>query len=109
MSQPLDPTMAELQADLTHVLEDTEQAVARIIDAVNMLAASIGADDAASHAQLDAILAACSFQDICGQRIRRIARRLEGQTHADASPLLHGPQSEGVALTQEDIDRMMKE
>jgi chemotaxis regulatin CheY-phosphate phosphatase CheZ len=118
--QPPASVVAQAKETLQLVLNETEHAAETIIAAVNALHSSISGEDSAARAQLDVILAACSFQDICGQRIRNVLKQLDTLGNAaatqakpasadDPASLLNGPQAAGTALTQEEIDRMLNE
>lgn len=120
--------MPDATLHLNDVLESTEQATTTIIDA----ATAIGyvAEEAALspesrkkiNGEISRIYEACSFQDISGQRIKKVLSHmnaLEAQlvrlsdtaksTVAPPNPvdpLLNGPQLSSQAPTQSEVDRL---
>jgi chemotaxis protein CheZ len=125
--------------ELDEVVQHTEQATNKIMDkcdAINRIAIAINSPWATKDLRdiSLAILEACSFQDITGQRIRKVMRTLAeieirvarlmalfGGTmpdtdHADPSAakkrpdehLMQGPQLSGHATSQEEIDKLLE-
>ncbi|MFO0108914.1 MAG: protein phosphatase CheZ [Alphaproteobacteria bacterium] len=125
--------------ELDEVVQHTEQATNKIMDkcdAINRIAIAINSPWATKDLRdiSLAILEACSFQDITGQRIRKVMRTLAeieirvarlvalfGGTmpdtvHADPSAaikrpdehLMQGPQLRGQATSQEEIDKLLE-
>lgn len=96
---------------LDTVVLEQERAVDRILGLLELLL-PLARDDAA-RLRFEAIMEACSFQDITGQRVRKVSRLLrflaeKGELSApglgtvDALP---GPTKKG--LSQEDVDRLL--
>jgi chemotaxis protein CheZ len=113
----------------------TEEATNAIMEAAEAMLAAEGEDEATYKALVNdkvmSIFEACSFQDLTGQRIARVVETLE---HVEArigrfaaavrteggdetqetererrarELLLHGPQSRGEAIAQNEIDALM--
>ena len=129
-SQRLPTAGAELDA----VVADTERATETImLAAEGVLELDPGDDPAAYKAQIDdammQVIEACSFQDITGQRVSKVVNTLEhieermerfatvmgvqdagaNQTDKDKwreENLLNGPQLDGPAVAQDDIDAL---
>ena len=131
-----DEHIATATDELDAVVGATEKATFAIFDACDAIGAVAGAVDAENAAKLNdavtRIYEACNFQDITGQRITKVVRALrhiedkvdalvaalgEEAFHAaepapaqDEDPdkaLLHGPQAEGQAISQDEIDRLL--
>ncbi|MFN7452196.1 MAG: protein phosphatase CheZ [Alphaproteobacteria bacterium] len=125
--------------ELDEVVQHTEQATNKIMDkcdAINRIAIAINSPWPTKDLKdiSLAILEACSFQDITGQRIRKVMRTLAeieirvarlvalfGGTMPDnmlADPatakkrpdehLMEGPQLRGQGASQEDIDKLLE-
>lgn len=124
----------EAGRELDEVVEATENATVSIMEAAETIMGADGADPEAYKALVDekmiVIFEACSFQDITGQRIRKVVRTLGwiedrlGQLSqklkiADAEPthegeteeerrqrelILHGPQRKGEGVSQDFVD-----
>ncbi|MEO5374928.1 MAG: hypothetical protein H7840_11705 [Alphaproteobacteria bacterium] len=105
--------LAAAVKQLEAVVKEQERAVDRIIGLVEPLMS------ATKHKpvllRLEAIIEACSFQDLTGQRVRKVARLLKyladkGDLSAAGAPPpqddLPGPTQKG--LTQEDVDRLLR-
>lgn len=126
--------MPDSKRQLDDVLQTTESAAVTILEATSAIGAAI-AESTASEATKQAvndetmkIFEACSFQDISGQRIKKIISRisvLEDQlkrlsdlanmqassTPAPAKkpagdPLMSGPQLSGEGPSQADVDQL---
>ena len=129
--------IASASLELTEVVRHTEEATNAIMDnaeAIMQLAA--GMSDVASSAKINAhaisVLEACSFQDITGQRIKKVLKTLEQiefrignlvklfggtlpegyqlgeietSTRRPDEDLLNGPQLSG-APNQDDVDKL---
>lgn len=124
----------EAGRELDAVVESTEEASGAIMTAAEEIMAADASDPAAYKAMVDErmiiIFEACAFQDLTGQRIRKVIKTLtwidERIAHlaqklklagADAEPedesederrmrelLLHGPQMKGDGVTQDAVD-----
>ncbi len=112
----------------------TEEATNAIMAAAEAMLGAEGEDEATYKAIVNEkvmqIFEACSFQDLTGQRIARVIETLEniearigrfaaavkGPEHGSPEEterekrarelLLHGPQSKGVAIGQDDVDAL---
>jgi chemotaxis protein CheZ len=121
-------------AELDAVVKDTEAATETIMQAAESVMELSPAEDldaykSAVDAQMMAIIEACSFQDITGQRVSKVVgtlEHIEGRISRFASVmgvkdavqekndkerwretnLLHGPQIGGPATKQESIDAL---
>lgn len=131
-----DEHIATATDELDAVVGATERATFAIFDACDVVGAVAGAVDAENAGKLNdavtRIYEACNFQDITGQRITKVVKALkhielkvdalvaalgEEAFHApdpaqpgDDDPdkaLLHGPQSEAQAASQDEIDRLL--
>lgn len=122
--------MPDATLHLTDVLESTEKATHNILDAATTIdsvtqASSMAAGDKAKvNAQVLLIYEACSFQDISGQRIKKVLRHLnelehklahlsetargKAQTKRADEHLLNGPALSGEAPSQAEIDALFK-
>lgn len=92
---------------LETAVQEQEQAVIRILGLAERMADS---RDRVTQLQADGVMEACSFQDLTGQRIRKVIRLLrvlsgvgEGAALAAATP----PPPEKSGLSQEDVDRLL--
>jgi chemotaxis protein CheZ len=120
-------------AELGEVVRETESATDRIMTAVEeILGADLTGADPDTAAKVGEaacrVLEACSFQDITGQRLNKIAHllggfqsgldrmlHLLGSDIEDAPPkpktkeqaLLKGPQLEGEGIGQDDVDKLV--
>ncbi|MGB0684448.1 MAG: hypothetical protein ACPGOV_17225 [Magnetovibrionaceae bacterium] len=111
----LNRAVSELEA----AVQETEKAAERILGIAELMIAHV---DAPSQQRLIAIMEACSFQDLTGQRIRKVGRLIKylrdtrqvsaaeiaGAAKAAAPPpppQPTPPQPEG--LTQEEVDRLL--
>ena len=114
--------------ELDAIVEHTAVATGTILDACEQLddlAAALSTEVAASvQGQTMRIYEACSFQDLTGQRIGKVIAALKAiesriesmntrfgstacEPPAQQDPLLNGPQSAGVAISQAEIDRLL--
>jgi len=123
--------MPDAALHLNDVLQATEDATNIIMDAVTAIGTLVDSAGIAFEAkeaiseQVGKVYEACSFQDITGQRIKKVLQHLgtlENQllrlsktaqahkmtAHLSADPLLNGPQLTAVAPNQEDIDNMFE-
>ncbi len=119
----------EATDELDAIVEHTAAATETILDAcenLDQLASTLG-DEGASSIQNETIriYEACSFQDITGQRISKVVAalklietRIEAITGRygvanvtrgveDPNSLLNGPQSPDVAISQDEIDKLL--
>ncbi len=119
----------EATDELDAIVEHTAAATETILDAcenLDQLASTLG-DEGASSIQNETIriYEACSFQDITGQRISKVVAALkliESRIEAitgrygvanvtrgveDPNSLLNGPQSPDVAISQDEIDKLL--
>jgi chemotaxis protein CheZ len=131
-----EPAIVDASAHLDEVIKATEAATNTImdsVDAISSAATGIGGDQ--EQKILDAttrIYEACNFQDVTGQRIRKVIKLLENieeriaklnelfgndddliQIVSDKKPepmsdaaLMNGPQLAGQAASQSDIDAL---
>lgn len=130
-----DKNIAHAALELNEVVRHTEEATNTIMDNAEAILrlSSAGASSEAFSEKATAIMEACSFQDITGQRIKKVLKTLTqielrvgnliklfggeipaglqigeietGQRRADES-LLNGPQLSGEAPSQADIDKL---
>lgn len=121
--------MPDSKSQLGDVLQSTEEATMAIITHVSAVQEIVGSstmEDAAKQQVQDHVMQvfeACSFQDISGQRIQKVMARIQALEEqlqrlsnsarqdgvADDKPrdlLLNGPQLNGQAPDQAEIDRM---
>lgn len=124
-----------IAAELNEVVRHTEEATNTIMDqteALQKLAATPPIDGAKVSDHAMAILEACSFQDITGQRIKKVLQIIDqvemridrlvgllggnvgtsetetlatGKERADES-LMAGPQMSGQGVSQADVDKL---
>lgn len=130
--QDINGTMVPNATDeLDEVVEETAKATDAIMDACDVMQ-SLDIPEPYKSAVVDQvtkIYEACSFQDITGQRIRKVVRTLRdiegridnllvafpaGEGEKDAvkesgsvSPLLNGPQLGGQGVSQDEIDKLL--
>ncbi len=126
----------EAGRELDAVVESTEAATNAIMESAEAIMAADGADPEAFKALVDekmvTIFEACSFQDITGQRIRKVVRTLtwiedrlaglaktlkidddEGEAEESDEErrmrelILHGPQHAGEGVDQNFVDDVM--
>lgn len=114
MSQNNAARMAECRKLIDEVIDTTEHAVDKIIHEVKKLQA--WASGTEQQTSLGNVVEACSFQDLTGQRLKKIIKiidQIEGKTPANAteerlkqesSGLLDGPSSNGKS--QDEIDKL---
>lgn len=122
--------MPDATLHLNDVLQSTEEAITTIIEAATAIGYIGDGEDMPPEAkqkiadQVSRIYEACSFQDISGQRIKKVLAHmnaLEGQLlrlsetargpaepvkNKPGSELLNGPQLSGQAPTQQEVDQM---
>jgi len=123
--------LPEAGEELNAVVQETEEAANTIMTAAEEIMSADGATDGfAEQVQTAAIriIEACAFQDITGQRLRKVVQtlvfveerlsRLRESLGPDLeeaagveepegdSALLHGPQLSGRAIEQADVDAM---
>lgn len=120
--------------ELDAVVEATAEASGKIMDccdAIQAQAESIKTPEGqAIVTEVTKIYEACSFQDITGQRIKKVVKTLKsieervdklvaaigesaqgagGDTRSGDAALLNGPQLKGHGVSQEDIDKLLSE
>jgi chemotaxis protein CheZ len=114
--------------ELETVVQSTEEAANRIMAAAEKIAAALDtrAPKTAVREQLNAIFEACAFQDLTGQRVRRVLdqlrsldRMLQELVEHSHRPGEHGPDQrepirltleidgQGPDLAQHEIDQLM--
>lgn len=123
--------MPDAALHLNDVLESTETATNTILDAATQIGSIAGAsalDEESKqklNEQVGMIYEACSFQDISGQRIKKVLRHLseleeklmnlsesaKGQQRdtKPVDPLLNGPALSAVAPSQAEVDALFKQ
>lgn len=91
--------MSPVLSDIAALRQDLDDAAVEILDHTlrgMALCEAEELDRAALRDVCSAILAACSFQDLAGQRLQRIEDSLIGRTDArDDAHLLNGPANGG--------------
>ncbi|MEQ8604499.1 MAG: hypothetical protein RIB45_14385 [Marivibrio sp.] len=117
-AEALRGVIADTEDAAQHLLSVTE----RVDRALDLLRGRPGLQDGAAADALDqlndslvVLIEGCSFQDLTGQRLERVARVLEGVSAgrggaAEDDPfgdaLLHGPQTNGAGLDQSAVDSL---
>lgn len=127
INQKFIPTATD---ELDEVIEETAKATDGIMDSCDTLQALDMPEPYKSQVsdEVTKIYEACSFQDITGQRIRKVVRTLKdielkiaeimetlGHTGGDTTgdnrtgdaALLNGPQMQGQGVSQDDIDKLL--
>ena len=116
----------QANSDLDSVVEDTEGAVNKIIDAaeeIGKIVKAVGDKDIIKNIMGEAnnIIEACHFQDINGQRIKRTRITLHNIAGSSRSSkemiidhrmdahLMQGPSEGGGCQSQADVDRLFDE
>jgi chemotaxis protein CheZ len=128
----------ELNAVVTSTADATNSIMSACEEMEQMIASGQSADKEAMVALVTKVYEACTFQDITGQRIRKvIATLLEIESKVqrimetisekvgpvkvlgeriekpvsieDSKSLLHGPQLAGQGVSQDDIDKLLAE
>lgn len=122
---------AEATNTIMAAMEENEQIVAEVKKGIADKALAAKLDKIANNAA--AVFEACSFQDITGQRIGKVAKSLgyvekhvnvlidtwgrgevekievkPDQEKTADEKLLHGPQIEGKGVTQDEIDKLFQ-
>jgi len=108
---------------LDFVLSEQDHAATRILGLAELLMAH--APDAATRLRIEAIMESCAFQDVTGQRLRRVRGLLSrltslpaGTVRLEARPIAPAPSAvvaldetissgEG-GLTQAEVDRLLR-
>lgn len=131
--------MPDSSEQLHNVLESTEEATTTILDAANSIQEILGKEtlSEAGRTQLDElvmkIFEACTFQDISGQRIKKVQKNLTAlqdklmamstavngsalssvpmpaAKQTESESLMNGPQLNGEGPSQDDIDKMFSQ
>lgn len=127
ISQKFIPTATD---ELDEVVEETAKATDTIMDTCDTLNAMELPEPYKTlvFEEVTKIYEACSFQDITGQRIRKVVRTLKdielkiasimeaigahegeasGDTRTGDAVLLNGPQLQGQGVSQDDIDKLL--
>ncbi len=102
-------------------IADTERGVDRILGLVELLMERADKD---AYLKLEGIMEACSFQDLAGQKLRKIERLLEhlqtktlitvpggldvARAQATAAERDVHPAASSPGLSQEQVDRLLK-
>ena len=131
-------TLASME--LNEVVRHTEEATNKIMDHTDAIMKLSGAVEKGSGTKISnhaaEILVACSFQDITGQRVKKVMRTLEeievrvgklvkifggdlpegmcleaiaGRTQRTDEHLMEGPQFKDKAKSQEEVDKLFNE
>ena len=97
---------------LESAVREQEQAVDRILGLIEEVRPRL--DDRHAQFQMDAIMEACAFQDVTGQRIRKVAKlvaylRDHKKVKATELPSVAKPDDppSSPGLSQADIDRLL--
>ena len=121
--------------ELSAVVDSTAEATSRIMDECEKISKAVaGADPAVADAVSSGVMSiyeACSFQDITGQRIKKVVKTLKlieekvgnmlamlghdrgspapekGHDPMDEAALLNGPSMPGQGISQEEIDKLL--
>ena len=120
--------MPDATLHLNDVLQATEEATTVILDAAMAIGNFVengNVNKQLINDQLGRIYEACSFQDISGQRIKKVLQHLtslesqlarlsetaRGQAAPakPADPFLHGPALTGTGPSQEEVDNLFKQ
>ncbi|MFN3075686.1 MAG: hypothetical protein ABT940_02170 [Alphaproteobacteria bacterium] len=94
---------------LEAAVKEQERAVERILGLVEPLVARAPAGPIAL--KLEGIIEACSFQDLTGQRIRKVSRLIKhlAEKGQITAPMIEEPVTTTKAgLTQEEVDRLLR-
>ena len=101
------PAVAEIQAAQIEIAEAADAILFAAETSLSRLAA-YRAGDAAGLVDIEralcAILGACAFQDLSGQRLSKIEGWLCGVTSGQGDPLARGPSLHGDGLDQDAAD-----
>lgn len=108
--------MTDLQSDITTAMQENEAATHQVLDAVLRILSWIdlsphGFSSGEIRRECTAIMEACAWQDIVGQRLARVAGSvpLSHGITPSGDPLLNGPASPGSGLTQQDVEKLLRE
>ena len=117
LSPTAQKNLADMHAELESAVKEMEQAVEGIIDAAITAQADV---PPAAQAAIGQVIELCAFQDISGQRIRKVQRfldSLQGKSNGlatdarkaqQAAGLLDGPGKSGGTHSQGEIDNLFK-
>ena len=105
---------ASILAELTAVQLGISEAADAILFATELSLARLAAARAGEAGAIDdieralcAILGACAFQDLSGQRLAKIEGWISGTgSVGDGDPLAHGPARQGEGLNQDAADAL---
>lgn len=124
--QAVEGALRAAVGQLDAVLEEQERAANRILGLAELLIER--APDASTRLRIEAIMESCAFQDVAGQRVRRVRGLLSRLTTARPGlvrvaerPIESPPPSAAVArdgdesistgsggLSQDDVDRLLR-
>lgn len=119
MSTESQKTLNEWVLELSAVDVELERSANRILENCETLVSMAGTSPHVQNIAM-AIMEHCSFHDLNSQRLRKIIKgigqlmeshgieTLDFQGNNIAPGIASGPQREGVALTQSDIETLMK-
>ena len=110
-STQVDPTaaVAELQAAQIEIAEAADAILFATETSLARLAAFRAGDESALaevERALCAILGACAFQDLSGQRLSKVEGWLSGAPTLNDDPLAQGPSLHGAGLDQDAADAL---
>ncbi|MBB4267309.1 hypothetical protein [Roseospira visakhapatnamensis] len=111
----MDAALRAAVTQLESAVQEQERAVNRILGLTELLISH--APDRQSRLRIEAIMESCAFQDLTGQRIRKVKALLSrlttlppGSVHLAAMPMVP-PADEGGAphsgLSQAEVDRLL--
>ena len=99
--------VAEIQAAQLEIAEAADAILFATETSLSRLAA-YRAGDATGLIDVEralcAILGACAFQDLSGQRLSKVEGWLSGTATTQSDPLAHGPSLQGAGLDQDAAD-----
>jgi hypothetical protein len=117
----IDGALRAAVAQLDAVLAEQDRAATRILGLAELLMER--APDSATRLRIEAIMESCAFQDISGQRVRKVRALMARLTTLPAgtlrvhdaaidepsAPPIQGQGTDGDegGLTQEDVDRLL--
>lgn len=107
--------MLRAEAEIEIIRGEIEAAAEAVIAAALKGLQLIGEHRSGETASLEgmeaifcAILEACAFQDLTGQRLSKLALTCAGVAMPGQDPLLNGPASPGAGLDQATADRLLQ-
>ncbi len=110
-NEKVNAALSRAVQQLETAVREQETAVNRILDLAERIYDK--APDKAAKLQAEAIMEACSFQDLTGQRIRKVTRLIrylqENKLVSTAFLPQDAPrQMDQVGLTQEQVDQLLR-